>query len=283
MLDQLDYDRPMSRLSSRVVAVTGASAGIGRASAERLADEGAAVVLSARRADRLAAIAQAIASRGGRALAVRGDVTQDEDMRALVARAVETFGRLDVMISNAGIGYTGALDDTPPEVMRRLVDVNLMGTLYAARAALEVFRRQNSGHLIVVSSIVGRRGIGGSSVYSATKAAQIGLVEALRTEFLGTGLRASIVYPVQTATEFRETIRRDFGRAVEGGGPTQQVEAVAEAIVRCVISPTAEVYPLRKAKWLALLSVVAPERADRVVTRFRRRVVPAEAGSEGRD
>lgn len=270
----------MKRLMDRVVSITGASAGIGRATAEHVSREGAVVVLSARRADRLNELAASVVAAGGRALAVPGDVTRDDDMRALVARSVEAFGRLDAMICNAGIGYTGALDDTPPEVMRRLVDVNLMGTLYAARAALEIFRREDRGHLIVVSSINGRRGIGGSSVYAATKAAQVGLVEALRTEFVGTNLRASIVYPVATATEFRDAMYRDFGRQTSGLGPAQTAADVAKAIADCLVSPRAEVYPYRKAKWLALLSVLAPAQADRFVRRFQRRAV-AEPTGEG--
>ena len=262
----------MSRLSGRVVAITGASAGIGRATAERLAAEGAAVVLSARRADRLDELAALVASRGGRALAVPGDVINLADMRTLVARSVETFGHLDVMICNAGIGFHEAFERTPPDVMRRVVDVNLMGTLYAAYAALPIFLARNAGHIIAVSSIVGRRGIAGSAVYSATKAAQIGFIEALRAEFAGTGLHASLVYPVSTATEFHEPIRRDFGHRVQGRGPRQSADTVARAIVECVVSPKVEVYPLRKAWWLSVLSVVAPAQADWVVQRWGRRV-----------
>jgi NADP-dependent 3-hydroxy acid dehydrogenase YdfG len=268
-------------LSSTVVAITGASAGIGRATAEQLAAKGAAVVVSARREDRLRELAASIAATGGRALAVPGDVTVEADMRALVARAVEAFGRLDVMICNAGIGYHGTLDDTPADVMRRLVDVNVLGTFYAAEAALRVFRRQGRGHIIAVSSIVGRRGIGGSSVYSATKAAQVAFIEALRAEFIGTNLHASVVYPVATETEFHATIHRDFGRTVEGHGPRQTAATVARAIVDCVISPRAEVYTLRKAWWFAVLNVVAPARTDRLARRFGRRVVPPTQNEDG--
>lgn len=261
-------------LSSTVVAITGASAGIGRATAEQLAAKGAAVVVSARREDRLRELVSAIAAAGGRALAVPADVTVEADMRALVARAVETFGHLDVMICNAGIGYHGTLDDTPVEVMRRLVDVNILGTFYAAEAALRVFRRQGRGHIIAVSSIVGRRGIGGSSVYSATKAAQVAFIESLRAEFVGTNLHASVVYPVATGTEFHDAIQRNFGRTAEGHGPRQTADTVARAIVDCVASPKAEVYTLRKAWWFAVLNVVAPARTDRLASRFGRRVVP---------
>ena len=262
----------MQRLTGRVVAITGASAGIGRATAELLAEEGAAVVLSARRADRLEEAVSSIASRGGRALAVRSDVVNPADMEAVVTRAVETYGQLDVMICNAGIAFHDAFDRTPENVMRRVVDVNLMGTFYAAHAALKVFLPRNTGHIIAVSSIVGRRGMAGSAVYSATKAAQIGFIEALRAEFAGTKLRASVVYPVSTATELHEAIHRDFGYKVHGLGPRQSAATVARAIVDCVISPKVEVYPFPKAWWLSVLSVVAPAQADRVVQKWGRRV-----------
>jgi len=267
------------RFSSRIIAITGASSGIGRATAEALAREGAAVVVSARRADRLDTLVGEISARGGRALAVPGDVTSESDMRALVARAVETFGRLDVMICNAGIGFHGPLDETSPEIMRRLVDVNLMGTLYAVRAALPVFRTQARGHIIAVSSMAGRRGIGGSSVYSATKAAQVGLIESLRAEFVDSDLHASLVYPVVVETEFRSSITRDYGMEIEGHGPSQPVEEVAKLIADCVASPKAEVYPFRKAWWFAVLGVVAPAKADRIAKKFSRRARALNADS----
>ena len=130
--------------------------------------------------------------------------------RHVVQRAIETYGHLDVMICNAGIGFHDAFDRTPEPVIRRLVDVNLIGTFYAAHAALEHFVERNAGHIIAVSSIVGRRGTAGSAVYSATKAAQIGFIEALRAEFIGTGLRASVVFPISTRTEFHADRWRDW-------------------------------------------------------------------------
>jgi NAD(P)-dependent dehydrogenase (short-subunit alcohol dehydrogenase family) len=264
------------KLRDRVVAITGASAGIGRATAELCAKEGAAIVISARRADLLGDIVARVQAQGGRAVAVPGDVTSDADMRALVARAVESFGRLDVMVCNAGIGFHGTLEDTTPEVARRLVEVNVLGTIFAAVAAHPVFARQGSGHLIAVSSIAGRRGVAGMSVYSATKAAQIGFIEGLRTEFLGTNLHASIVYPVSTRTEFHSSMLRDFGHAVEGLGPRQSAEEVAAYIVDCIVSPKAEVYTYRKAWWLAVLAVVAPARADQLMKKYARRRVYVE-------
>jgi short-subunit dehydrogenase len=243
--------------------------------AERAAAGGARLALLARRADRLTEVAARVRASGGEAVTVTGDVTRESDCRALVDRAVEAFGRLDVMICNAGIGYHGRFDETPAEVMRRLVDVNLMGSLYAAQAALRVFRRQQAGHIVCVSSIVGRRGVAGSSVYSATKAAQAGLIESLRVELAGTGIHASIVYPVSTETEFREAEARDFGHRVEGHGPRQRAEVVADAILRLIDSPRPESYPYRRAKWLAVLNVTAPRIADRVTRRFGRSAAAA--------
>lgn len=255
----------------RVIAITGASAGIGRACAERLARDGAAVVLSARREDKLREVAAAVETAGGRALVVPGDVTEPADMRALVTRAVEAFGRLDVMICNAGIGFHGALADSTPEIARRLVDVNILGMMYAAHAASEVFMRQRAGHLIAISSVAGVRGVSGMSVYSATKAAQIGFIEALRTEFLGTGLTASIVYPVSTRTEFHEAMHRTFGHAVAGKGPSQDPARVAEAVARCIARPRPEVYPYWPARVLRAANAIAPGWLDRFMKRFSRR------------
>jgi short-subunit dehydrogenase len=261
----------MARLAGRVVAITGASAGIGQACAEQLVAEGASVALLARRADRLNTLVADLTSRGGHAIAVPGDVTREDDVRTLVVRAVEAFGRLDVMIANAGFGYHGTLQETPADVMRRLLDVNFMGTFHAARAALDVFVPQKHGHVLAVSSIVGRRGIAGSSAYSATKAAQLGFMEALRADLVGTGIHASIVFPVSTDTEFHDALARDYHLHVQGLGPRQSAAVVARAIVNCVVSPRAEVYPFRKAKLLAVLSVIAPKTNDGFVQRFMRR------------
>ncbi len=264
---------------NRVVAITGASSGIGLAVARECVRRGHAVALAARRADRLAAAVDALRAAGGRALFVTGDVQQDADMQHLVDTCVREFGRLDVMVANAGIGYHDQFEATPVDVMRRLIDVNVMGTLLAARAAAIQFRRQGSGHLIAVSSIVGRRGIAGSSVYSATKAAQAGLIEALRAEWLHTGLHATAVYPVSTATEFHDAIEREHGYRVKGLGPKQTAESVARAIADVIEHPRAEVYPYRRSRLLAVANTLWPAATDRLVRRFSRRREPSEGAS----
>ncbi|MGC4085003.1 MAG: SDR family NAD(P)-dependent oxidoreductase [Vicinamibacterales bacterium] len=170
-----------------VVAITGASAGIGRATAARLAREGASVAICARRADTLEAVADELRRAGGRVVAIPADVTRADDMARFVAATQDAFGRIDVMMCNAGFGIYGEIDRVTPEQMQQLMDVNFTGTFLAARAALPIFRAQASGHIIVVSSIVGRRGVpfmgpvrgnevraGGARGVSASRAAGFG-------------------------------------------------------------------------------------------------------------
>jgi len=258
-------------LRGRTAVITGASSGIGLACAEHLARAGVNVVLGARRAELLERAVAAIRSAGGRAEAVTMDVTRDEDVNRLVSRAHDAFGSLEIMICNAGFGYYGSVEETPPDVMRRMMDVNFMGTYYGARAALPVFRAQQRGHLIFVSSIVGQRGIARMSGYSATKAAQVGFAESLRAEFSGSGIHVSLVYPISTETEFRHAMARDYGHAVTGLGPKQSMDDVARAIVACVRRPRPEVYPHRLSKALAVVNAVAPGLADRLVRKYARR------------
>ena len=265
-------------LNGRVAAITGASAGIGLACAKHLAREGVAVVLGARRLTLLESTARTIVEEGGRAAIVQMDVTNEGDVHALTTTATREFGRLDVMICNAGFGYYGPVDQTPGDVMHRMMDVNYMGTFYGARAALPIFRQQNSGHLIVISSIVGRRGIPFMGGYSATKAAQAGLAESLRAEFEGTSIHVTCVYPISTPTEFIDVMARDYGHRIRGLGPKQTVDEVARAIVACVKRPKPEVYPYAKSRGLTLLNALAPGFADRFVGKFGRHRTVAPAG-----
>jgi NADP-dependent 3-hydroxy acid dehydrogenase YdfG len=260
-------------MSSRVIAITGASAGIGRATALRLARDGCAVAACARRGDRLETLAQQIAAVGGQALPLVADVSREADMARFVGAAIERFGRLDVMMCNAGFGIYGAIDRVTPDQMRRLVDVNFMGTYYAARAALEVFRRQRSGHIVIVSSIVGRRGVPYMGAYAATKFAQVGLAECLRAEVEGSNIHVSVVFPVSTTTEFSEVMIRESGAVTEGRGPKQPAGVVADAIADAIAHPTPEVYPLKKARGLVLLNALAPGMTDRLVKRWGRKPI----------
>ena len=215
---------------------------------------------------------------GGQALAVVADVTREYDMRGFVAKAVERFGRLDVMLCNAGFGIAGTIDDIMPDQMHKLMEVNYTGTYLATRAALPVFRRQGVGHVIVVSSIVGKRGVPYMGPYAATKFAQVGLAECLRSELLGSGISVSVVFPVSTETEFFDVMSRETGTVVtRAGGPRQDVSAVAEAIARAIERPIPEVYPYYKSRALVVLNALAPGFCDRIVKRFGRTPVQRSA------
>lgn len=253
-----------------VIAITGGSSGIGRAAALRLARDGAAVAICARQKDRLERVSAEISSAGGTTLAVQADVTHQADMQRFVETTVQRFGRLDVMLCNAGYGLYGEIDQVTPEQMHALMDVNYFGTFHAARAALPVFRTQGHGHIIVVSSIVGQRGIPFMGPYSATKFAQVGLAECLRAEVAGTGLHVSVVYPISTDTDFFRVMTDHSGFATRAHGPRQTPESVADAIARAIARPTPEVYPYRLAKGLAVLNALAPGLCDRLTRRWGR-------------
>jgi short-subunit dehydrogenase len=256
-----------------VAVITGASAGIGRATAAALARAGVRLVLGARRRDRLEEVAQAIRAGGGEAFAVVADVAEGDQVDALVGRAVAAYGRLDLMVANAGIGYFAPVEQTPIGIAEDLWRVNVLGTLHAIRAALPAMRRQGAGHLIVVSSVSGKRGSPGSGLYAATKFAQVGLCEALRVELTGTGIAVSLVCPVGTATEFFEAAAARGGLRVAPMGPVQTAERVAAAIVRCARHPRPEVLVYPPARLLVILNALAPRLVDAILLRFRRRLL----------
>ena len=187
------------------------------------------------------------------------DVAREDDVQALVATATREFGRLDVMICNAGFGYYGTIDETPPDVMQRMMDVNYMGTFYGARAALPLFRAQNSGHLIFVSSIVGRRGIALMGGYTATKAAQAGLAESLRAEFAGTPIHVSLRLPDLDADRVH---RRDGARLRP---PRQRPRARSRPSTTS--RARSSVHPAAAARGLPARDVARPDRAQRAARR----------------
>jgi short-subunit dehydrogenase len=254
-----------------IVAITGASAGIGRATAVRLARDGAAIALCARRRERLDEVAAEVAAAGGRALPIVADVTIEADMTRLVSESVERFGRLDVMMCNAGFGVYGALDSIPPEQLRQIIEVNYLGTCHAIRAALPLFRRQRSGHVIIVSSIVGKRGVPYMGAYAATKFAQVGLGECLRAELAGSGIHVSLVFPISTETEFFGVMTAKSGFATRAAGPRQSAADVASAIAAAIRRPVPEVYPHRLSRGLTVLNALAPGLTDRLVQRWGRK------------
>lgn len=246
----------MPSLRGQVIVVTGASAGIGRAIAEVFAAEGAHLLLAARRAEQLAAAADACRAAGAAsAEVVLTDVADAAQVQALVDGAVERHGRLDIMVNNAGFGIWGPFEGSPHGSLERITAVNLNGTLYGCRAAIPVMRRQGAGRIINVSSVAGLIGIGGMAAYCATKFAQVGLGQALRVELRGSGVHCTTVLPVSTRTEL-------FDQGEHPGGvmdlnktwPVQTAQQVARRVVRAAKRrrPPAQVLmfrPFRLALW----------------------------------
>ncbi len=191
----------MENVSGKVVAITGASSGIGRATALELARHGARFVLGARRMDQLEAVADEIAAAGGSAVCRQTDVRDRASMQGLVDHACASFGRLDVLVANAGVGPISPLDELREADWHEMIEVNLKGVLHGIGAALPVFRRQDSGHFVTVVSTAGLRVVPGMAVYAATKNAVRTLLEGLRQE-AGAHLRVTGVSPGYVRTDF---------------------------------------------------------------------------------
>jgi NADP-dependent 3-hydroxy acid dehydrogenase YdfG len=195
----------MENMQGKVIAITGASSGIGAATARLLAARGAKVVLGARRLDRLEALANEITAAEGEAAYARTDVSQRADVTALIQLACERYGKLDVLINNAGIGLISPLDELRVEDWDAMIDVNIKGTLYGIAAALPVFRRQEFGHFVNVLSTSGLRIVPLQSVYAGTKNAVRAISEGLRQE-AGDKLRVTIISPGFVHTDFADSM-----------------------------------------------------------------------------
>jgi short-subunit dehydrogenase len=252
-----------------VALVTGASSGIGEATAVALAGAGLRVALCARRKDRLDQLAARITGQGGVAAVHAVDVTDPLAVRAMVEAVDTQWGRLDLLVNNAGRGLSATVEQTTAEELRALMELNVVAVLGATQAALPIMRRQGSGHIVNVSSVVGRRAVPYRAAYSATKFALGALSETLRVELTGSGITVTLVYPIGTETEFHQVeVQKVPWRPM---GPVQSAERVARAILGCVHRPRPEVYPYWPARILAVMSVIAPGLVDRGMRRVLRR------------
>ena len=195
-----------SNIKEKVVVITGASSGLGEATARLLSAEGASVVLGARREQRLRSLADEVTTKGGKATAMVTDVTKREQVQKLVDTAVQTYGRIDVIINNAGLMPQSLLEQLKVDEWERMIDVNIKGVLYGIAAALPYMQKQKAGHIINVSSVAGHKIGPGSSVYAATKHAVRALSEGLRQEVKPYNIRTTVVSPGAVATELPNTI-----------------------------------------------------------------------------
>jgi len=224
-----------------VCVVTGASSGIGEATAVRLAQGGATTVLAARRSDRLQSVTERIEGNGGRALAVQTDVADEGQARTLIDRAKSDLGRVDVLVNNAGVMLLGPVEGADTSEWRRMIDVNVMGLLYCTHAALPVMREQGAGHIVNLSSVAGRIARAGTAVYNATKWAVGAFSEALRQEALHAGVRVTVVEPGITTTELADHITHPVAREMVERMRSELTpltpEDIAEAIHYAVTQP----------------------------------------------
>ena len=229
-------------LAGKVAAITGASSGIGEATALALAHAGAAVSLAARRGDRIDELAKRIEADGGRAIAIETDVTDEQQANAFVRETKDQLGRLDVLVNNAGVMLLGPVVGADTEEWRRMIDVNLLGLLYCTHAALPILGEQGSGHIVNISSVAGRFANFGSAVYNLTKFGVNAFSEALRQEVAPANVKVTVIEPGFVTTELQahnthpmvldmiEKMRTEIGEPLVA-------DDIAQAILYSVAAP----------------------------------------------
>ena len=222
----------MTNLGGKVVAITGATSGIGAAAARALAGEGASVVLGGRRRERLDRL---VAEIGDRAAAMEMDVRDPQGAREMVQTALDRFGRLDALVASAGIGAYGGIMDLSDEKLQEMMDINVAGTVWPIRAAVPHFLASGGGDIVIVASVAGLRGAHDEAVYAATKFAQVGLAGGLDRELREKNIRVSTICPGGTATEFA----MGAGRTPDMPGLARMMRAedVAAAVVTVLKQP----------------------------------------------
>lgn len=262
-------------LKGRPIAISGASSGIGEATALACARAGMPVTLAARRIDRLTEIAERIQIAGGRAIAVACDVCDPQACREVIARTEAEFGTVYAVFANAGYAYEGeALDDEAK--LRRLLEVNFFGSLNLIRPAMEIMRSQGRGHAIFCSSCLSKVALPYYAAYTSSKAMQEHFARAMRMELRGSGIHVSSVHPVSTRTELWDRLSEESGgeTMADGGGDRrmQGPEKVARAVVRCLRHPRGEVWTGILAHAGFGLCAAMPGLAERVIAmRTRKR------------
>jgi clavulanate-9-aldehyde reducatase len=229
-------------LDGKVAVVTGASSGIGEATALALAREGASLVLGARREDRLNALAERISADGGRALPRGVDLTDEAEARACVQGARDELGRLDILVNNAGVMLLGPVAGADTADWRRMIEVNLLGLLWCTHAALPHMAEGGGGDIVNLSSVAGRRATAGAAVYNMTKFGVHAFSEALRQEALHAGVRVTVVAPGFVETELQghntnPVVQQSMEKSRERIGEVLKAEDIANAIAFAVTRP----------------------------------------------
>jgi short-subunit dehydrogenase len=262
-------------LRDEVIVITGASSGIGAATALEAARAGMHAVLAARRADRLEAVAEQVREAGPEALAVATDVSDPAQVDALVQQTLARFDRLDVLFANAGYGAVVPFEEMSRVDHRRMFDVNYFGTVYSVQAVLPAMRRQGSGHIVITSSIAGRVGLPYNAAYSASKSAQAALAMGLRHELDVENIDVTTVYPISTRTEFFDVAAGTAGlgepRENTPAHFVQSGEHVARRVVGALRRPRPEVWPAGWAGWASGLALLMGPLTRRALRRHAER------------
>ncbi len=258
-------------LRGKIIIITGASSGIGAATALACAKAGMNVVLNARRAEKLDAVADLARQAGAEAVTVVGDVTEPGISGRMLEAAHDRFGRFDAVFANAGYGFDKAAHEVADEELRKIFDVNFFAGIDVLNAAVSrLLAESRPGHLLMCSSCLGRFTLPGHSAYSATKAAQAHVCGAMRIELESRGIYVSSVHPITTVTEFFEVSKRlsgkvDDGKSVPEHAPrffVQPAERVANAVVRCLRRPRPEVWTSFTTRAVAAFMTLSPRFAD---------------------
>lgn len=253
------------RLQDKVVVITGASSGIGRATALKFARKGATVVVAARREEPLREVAEECERLAGRSLAVITDVTREREVETLARRTVETFGRIDVWVNNASVTLFSRFEEAPPDDYRRVIETNLFGYIHGARAVLPYFREQGHGVLINNATVFAKVGAPYISAYVTSKFGIRGFSECLRTEVQGDGIEVCTVLPASIDTPLFQHAGNFTGRAIQPLKPIYSAEKVARAIVRCAVRPRPELIVGRSGWPLPFVRSLMPRVYDRMI------------------
>lgn len=229
------------KLAGKVAIVTGASSGIGEATALALADAGATVAIAARRSDRLEALAKRILDQGGEVLSITADVSDEAQVKAMVQKTHAEYGRVDILVNNAGVMLLGMIDGANTEDWRRMININVLGLMYATHAVLPIMKAQGVGHIVNISSVAGRFANAGTGVYNATKWAVGAFSESLRKEVYQNNIRVTIIEPGLVATELPQHITdpaaKERAQQFYGSLKALESEDIAAAIAYAVTQP----------------------------------------------
>ena len=277
-------------LQDRVIVITGASSGIGAATAVACAHAGMDVVIAARRKDRLAQVAQKAQEFGRRVLPVVCDVANDDDVHRLIETTMAQFGRLDVLFANAGVSFIAPVLETPDDQLRRLFEINFFGTLRCIHAAAPAIRQtyrdaasmphhaSRRGHILICSSCVSEIGLPMYGAYCATKAAQDSIAQALRAELTMEPIYVSSVHPVTTRTELIDQAYKNSPTPKKARRATHRIfeqspQHVAKSVVRCLQKPCPEVWPHRLARFGLAVCTAFPRIAQYVTSKLAKRMM----------